>query len=365
MKRRLIYLGVILLVAISCTKNEDVPAIDKREIQVEVVGMQSQQTRALLLNYPSHIENEGEFALNAHLKDGNNYFTNAWVYYYTPDNEVAQWRFRDVENQSNLINFYWPDDSNVNFVAYMPRNINTSNCACNVENISYDNTYGVTFDATLPHIINDITEENHKTENNKREFVYAARLNQSKDGGDVKLRFVHPFAAIKFSLVQSHRNLTINAIEFNGIKMAGKFSSKQDTYAPLENNNTGQEYLTYNNWNTVSNTNKFTINLNKTIPNDISYGQQIGGPYLIMPQSLDGVTISIKYTWEDGGVTEVKTSSPKSIKLENVPVWNPGNIYTYYLDLGNNKEEILLKVVKVEPWTNGEDDNYENNYDVK
>ena len=38
--------------------------------------------------------------------------------------------------------------------------------------------------------------------------------------------------------------------------------------------------------------------------------------------------------------------------------------YTYMLNLGDNKEEILFKAM-IEPWEKGEDEEYENQYEVK
>lgn len=363
MKNRLLFIMFALLGVgiISCTKSEDTSAMQKKEIQVEIADMQSLHTRALLFNDLEDIKEQGEFALNAYLtKNGGEYFTNAWVYYFIPDDGAARWRFRDVVNQDNLVNFYWPNDSNVNFVAYMPRVLGKS--ACDVDNISYSANSGVCFSAELPTTIDDTTPEKRKEENAKQEFVYATRLNQGRDGGAVQLRFVHPFAAIKFRLQQSHRDLTINSITLHGLKHSGTFSSTDDTYAKYDNvTNLGQDYLTSENWNvTSSNEDKLVINLNKRVPDDVNYQSQIGGPYIVIPQGLSNVKLSVNYTWNDKTVE----SDEFNISTSAIGTWQPGKIYTYILDLGDNKEEILFKVV-VEKWDKGEDDGYENNYEVK
>lgn len=356
MRAKAIYIVAAMLAMVSCTKNDDLPTVAKREIQVEVVNMQAPKTRVLQLNDADEIIQQGNFALSSYLKnDGTAYFENAWVYYFIPENASGLWRFRDTQHQNNLINFYWPNDDNINFVAYIPREAAEANGSCVVNNIKYDKTRSsVIFDATLPTTITDKTAADREAENTKLEFVYAARLNQGKDGGDVKLRFVHPFAAIRFGLTQSHRDLTIHWIKFTNIAMSGTFSCGEDTYAKGDT----QDYLSASNW-TPKNEAEFEIVLEKNVPNDINYDQLIGGPYLVMPQALEKVNIVISYTWDNQNYVN-------TIQLTNslVSVWNPGKIYTYNFDLGDNKSEMLFEVT-VEPWAKGEDDGYENSYDVE
>ena len=365
MRVKLLYFGFLLMALVSCVDREDVSTI-QQSIEVDVDDIQSATTRALLLNSKEDIITQGEFALNTYLASGGEYFSNVWVYYFKPDDGEARWRFRDQVNPNNLINFYWPNDNKLNFLAYMPRELsNLSESACSVTNLTYSSANGVEFTATMPAVIEDKTESERTLENSKSEFVYATRLDQGKYDGTVKLRFVHPFAAIKFRLQQSHRDLIINNISLHNVNNSGIFSSKDDTYAMYNNGaNPGQDYITIDNWNLTGDGADFTINLSKSVPYDVNYQSQIGGPYVVIPQQLKGgtkdVTLSVNYTWNDQTVT----SSNISISTESVPAWLPGKIYTYILDLGDNKEEILFRVV-VEEWQKGEDDGYENDYEVK
>lgn len=322
--------------------------------------MPSTQTRAHVFNDKADVVAEGEFALSAYFKDNNaEYFTDAWVYYFVSDDGLARWRFRDVVNQDYLIDLYWPDGV-VDFMAYVPRKL--EECAATISNLSYDSTAGkgISFDATTNAVINDRTEQEREQENAKSEFMFATHLNQSKStGGTVRLRFVHPFAAVKFRLHQSHRDLVINSITLHGLDRSGSFKCDASTYEPYKAGNNGQDYITYSNW-TTNNSGELTVNLSKSVPGDINYQSQIGGPYMVIPQSLDDIKLSVNYSWN----SETKQSAQFSISTAHVPNWQPGKIYTYTLDLGDNKEEILFKVV-VEEWTNGEEDGFENNYDVQ
>ena len=346
----------------ACSKSEHMPTTQTQSIQLEVVGPSSAETRVNTMDSVDDIVSQGEFALNAYLTPLNaEYFKDAWVYYFVTDDGAARWRFRDVVNQDYLIDFYWPE-GNVDFMAHVPRLV--SKCAADISNIEFDPaTKQMSFDAVAQSVINDRTTAEREAENAKQEFMFATNFNQNQNGGAVKLRFVHPFAAIKFRLHQSHRALVINSITIHGLDKSGSFSTTDDTYSIYVGGNQGQDYITYNNW-TTSNNGSLTINLNKHVPEDVNYQSQIGGPYMVIPQQLKAggkeIKLSVNYSWN----SETKESAQFSISTDHVPAWQPGNIYTYTLDLGDNKEEILFKVM-VEEWSKGEDDGFENNYDVE
>ncbi|MBR6831496.1 MAG: fimbrillin family protein [Tidjanibacter sp.] len=365
MKKTLTYCLVALLCMVSsCSKNEEGISTSLEQIHLEVADMSSIQTRTQLFDNYDDLISQGNFTLDAYLKNnGNNFIDNAWVYYFLPDDAVVgEWRFRDVVNQGNLINFYWPNYTNLDFVAYLPRELSKTACE-SVSDISYTATNGVNFTATMPAVINDRTEEERIAENAKQELVYACRLDQGKEAGSVKLRFVHPFATIRFRLHQSHRDLQINSITLYNVNISGEFSSGQDTFEPYLSNNLGQDYLTYSNW-IGTESGSIKINLDKVVPDDINYQSQIGGPYLVIPQILNDsnrtINLSVNYTWNG----ETVESAQYPIATASVPAWQPGKKYTYTLDLGDNKEEILFKII-VEEWEKGEEDGYENNYEVQ
>lgn len=354
----------------SCSNGEDIFEDIKQVIKVDVVDVQYQETRAQLFNNQDDVQSEGKegkgdgFGLSAYLtKDGSKYFEHQHLFYFFDEGTGRySWQFKDEIHSGNLTEFYWPNDSDVNFVAYMPRVINPSTCAANITGITYANR-GVSFSATMPDATDDSTPENMEAESNRKEFVYACRnnLNYTSHEGAVKLRFVHPFAMIRFRLFQSHRDLTIHSITLHDIKKQGNFFSGIDTFAPgTEYDGTKQEYLTYNNWITASEKEDYTITIEKTVPTDVNYTAQIGGPYMVIPQALDNVTMSLNYTWNG----ETKDTKEIAISLSNVTIWQPGKIYTYLLNLGDNKEEVLFKV-DVEDWKKGENEGYENSYDVK
>lgn len=357
MNIRAIYIGLLLLGIVSCAKEavNDGCAISDKPIEIEVTDP-STSTRVDTLNSYDDILAEDGFTLDAYLDSNDRpYFSDSWVYFFN-----GNWRFRDVVNTGNLIDFYWPNDDNVNFIAFIPRD--DTNSPVKRQNIRYSAREGMVFNCALPSVINDRTDAEREMENLKSEFVYASCLDKGKDDGSVKLHFVHPFAVVNFRLYQSHRDLTLHSITISCLSNSGTYRNTNDTYETYPN---GQDALTYAHWSSASSNDSVTINLEKSVPEDINYTSHIGGPYLVIPQVLsDGakdVKLSVNYSWDTNiGVN----STPKSISTVSVPAWQPGKRYTYFLDLGDNKEEIIFKVL-VEAWEKGEDDDYENNYDVK
>lgn len=356
--RTLIY-TLLLTVVVACSE-EQLPGNEGiSPIRLSVVSSGAMSSRAHLYEGTSDIVAEKQFALDAFLIDGNNtrYLENTWVYYFDA------WRFRDKTYQGKLLDYYWPNDHRVNFLAYMPYDLDKT--FITGSGISFTDEAGVRIDCSLPgtsgnkRVVNDTNETERAAENGIHEFVYALRKNcwkGEKDKDPVNLHFVHPFAAIRFRLSQSHRDLTIHSITLNGVYNKGTYTNEDDTYDNYLSNQSG---LTYEKWQT-GDAGSLTLNYEKKVPHDINYYSLIGGPYLVIPQALDNVTLSVNYSWNT--TSKGNTAAVKLATIE-IPVWYPGMIYTYTLDLGDNKEEILFKAT-VEPWTKGEDEGYEHEYEV-
>lgn len=351
MKKELIYYLFVLLCIFSCSDDEKIGTVSDEVIRIELSDA-AITTRAMQFNTYDDIIAEGSFSLDAVLAGNNrSYIHDSWVYFFN-----GNWRFRDVVNQGNLIDFYWPNDNDVNFVAFIPRC--DANTVVKREDISFNETDGVTFSCELPAVINDRTDAETVAEHSRREFAYACRRDQNKEGGKVRLHFVHPFAVINFHLFQSHRDLTIHSITLKGLSNSGTYKNTSDTYETyLEN----QSSLTYSHWLETGNNDTFTVNIEKSIPEELNYDSHIGGPYLVIPQILDDVKLTLNYSWD---TVDHGNTAEFAISTESVPAWQPGKSYTYLIDLGDNKEEIIFKVL-VEEWDKGEDDDYENSFEVK
>lgn len=346
MKKKTIYIIGVLLVCISCTNLQEISLSDEK-IQVTVSNALQSDSRTTLFDNATAIVQEENFALSAFI--GNTpYIKGAWVNYFNGD-----WRFR---KGGDLLDYYWPnnDNSALDFIAYVPYDL--SKFSGNITNIK--NADGkMNFTCSLPATIDVSDKTKLDAENKKCEFIYAYRKGQSKSDTPVNLCFVHPFACVKFKLKQGHRNLIINHITLTGIKLSGTYANEVDTQTYKE----GQSGLTYEKWETSTSSNDLILSIGKDVPNGVNYGGIIGIPFMVIPQTLENMKLKVNYSWSD---TNNLYTAEFPLSTNDVNAWNPGKIYTYTLDLGDNKEEILFNV-QVEEWQKGEDEDYENGYEVK
>jgi hypothetical protein len=248
------------------------------------------------------------------------------------------WRFFDASS-NKFYNHYWPNES-MDFFAYMPWD------GSGKQNMITVGTHTPSRDQiSLLNITCNIPQPENLEDTKGQEAIIAYTPDKHKEL--VNLHFVHPFAVVSFELKQAHRNLTINWIRFNDVYLTGTTTLNATT-----DNNTSIS------WSPTGNKNTFTIPVNKKIPDDINFGAKIGGPYLVMPQSLTSATITINYHWDnqkntddtvDGDEDTGINNNTYQIKRSLTGVWLAGNKYNYILNLGDNQEEILFKV-EVEPW---------------
>ncbi|MBR5298341.1 MAG: fimbrillin family protein, partial [Parabacteroides sp.] len=255
----------------------------------------------------------------------------------------GSWRFFDEPN-NNFIQYYWPHSGTLDFFAYMPYKDSPRNKNISIRSYSPKSS---TLSSKLG-LACSMQEEIDLEDSEGQETIIAFTPNKSKNDGVVNMYFVHPFAAVYFKLKQAHRDLTINWIRFDNVYLKGTTTLTTQTDTDTNINWTPEE---------GEGLKSFKVNVIKIIPDDINFGGEIGGPYLVMPQSFRNgdVTITISYTWDDGiddnGVNDGVNPEvfTRSITTSSVTGWTAGNKYTYILDLGDNKEEILFKV-EVEPW---------------
>ena len=94
-------------------------------------------------------------------------------------------------------------------------------------------------------------------------------------------------------------------------------------------------------WSSLDTEANLSINVGKNVPGQLNFNALIGGPYLVIPQTLSGddnLTISRIYN-------EVSSTPTATIS----GTWEPGKSYSYYLDLGED-ENVILVSVTIEEW---------------
>ena len=343
------FLFFVLLFVFSGCGGQDEPAIEKedgvqlsdKEITIDADGWKPlTESRATIfenendfLNDDPEAKGGGNFTMHAYLKEtGATFIGGARAWYFN-----NEWRFYDERN-NRFPAYYWPQNNSVDFFAYMPWSGSQRRKYITVGN--YTQGTGLTINCTMQKTttLEDVDGQ---------ETIIAYTANKSKAHKSVNMHFVHPFASVSFELKQAHRNLTIEWIRFNNVYLTGYTTLKETT-----------DNSTQISWTPTGNTNTFTIDVNKIIPGDINFGAKIGGPYLVMPQSFSGATITIKYHWDnqkdkDDTITGDEDGNPNNdyyqITRSLSGNWLVGNKYNYVLNLGDNQEEILFKV-EVEPW---------------
>jgi hypothetical protein len=169
-----------------------------------------------------------------------------------------------------------------------------------------------------------------------KEFMYAYTPDRTAPQGTVPLAFQHPFAGVIFEVKQSQRNLTVNTITISGINYKGTFTPAGDDSG----------------WNNTADKSDLVLTVGKIIPGDVNFGGELCGPYIVLPQANSGdpKELGIECHWKGYDTTsDDLAKDTKVLKGKITNDWEPGHIYTYTLDLGNSREEILFQV-KVTPW---------------
>lgn len=268
-----------------------------------------------------------------------NHFTAPTTVMWHDDTQQEKtWRFY---NLTDLVQRYWPQTYNLDFLAYMPLERASTSTADRVVIKSDQNIDPATY-MTGP-VYSDV--EGNKgpvftctglpltaeAQAKVKEFIYAWKPNQSyatqtNSGGKVELDFVHPFSAVSIKIDGAHAGTVIHSVGFKSISNDGTFNAATNQWIP------------------GTQSNNLIISAEHHIPNDIQIGH-VYGPYLVVPQNHgSAVKITINYTWRNIVEKEVDVALNSS--------WVSGKKYTYSVILGDMSEDVKV-VVSVDPWVAG------------
>ena len=261
--------------------------------------------------------------------------------------ERDTWQFfRGSDLMGEYYTMYWPKNDALNFFAYMPYDYTAYNTDdYKITDVGYTVADGASFHCQLPTTYSD--------DEAVQEFVYAHIPDQT--GGIVPVKFVHPFAVVYFQLELGSYRLDIKNIKFGNTALEGTFSSSADT------NN--EALTTASHWTADGQSRKeITFDINKKIPNDNSFDTPFAGPFLVMPQAIGDIRMSIT-SERIGDIPSGDIDSnpdgdnnPTTYNITNIPVtatgvtsWEPGKRYIYNMKIGDGDKEIRLDVL-VESW---------------
>ena len=336
MRRYLIlYSTIICTLLVACTNDDgrDVILSSENEVVFDISQMEHiADTRGHLYDMDSALFKEeyggGNFWVNAYPDETSVQYINSRVWW------SGKYWFLRKGNQT--YNCYWPKNNKLNFFAYMPWE--QQNSAVTIGGYTYSS--GGQFSCNLP-LDNTSAGMNQESVS---EFMYALAKDCTKDEGNVQLKFVHPMSAIYFKLKQSHRNVKIHSLGFENIYNQGVYSNGKETTAA-----DFKDDFNYSLWTPKGDKKTMAISVEKVVPEDINFNAEIGGPFVMMPQSFAGKNFYITYTYN--GETKTGRVSLDEIHGTSIPNngWQPGKKYVYSIDLGDSNVEIHLRV-SIEEW---------------
>lgn len=325
--KQLSYALAALVALQLCGCSEKVPPVDDGDCAIVLApAVDDAQTRASLYGDEDDLR-AGLIHVHAYDSGTPRASFDSDAKYSTEDIDPSRhrWLFHDGNTYEE---YYWPLDQSLDFFAYAPvsNEYVTVNSSVNPPE----------FTATLP-----LQNTGTVSQDNIREFAYAYANDRDRTGGAVPLAFHHPFAAIVFKIAMSQRDLTVKNIAVKGIDYAGTCS-----FDPQESENPV--------WNTVEHPDgDMELAVGKIIPGDVNFGGELCGPYLVLPQKNSGADakdLDIECHWKGYDAdSDDMAADTKVLKGRIENDWEPAKIYTYTLDLGNSREEILFKV-SVTPW---------------
>lgn len=345
MLKNLIYISTFLLLAALVTASCGKQEVQSQSDNLICLSVVVPQTKATVFDTDASLTNPavggGSFAISSFVagtgpNSGKLYMDNVGVSYFSA---AKDWRFTDANGI--YVNYYWPVDEKLDFFAYFPKDPSLTA----VHDVNYTFSGGPSFEFTLPlHSYDKTAAYNQDLVGNQtpnqeelHEFLYAYvkdqdinTQNSDPQNPGVKLSFAHPFASVRFDLGTAYR-MTLHDIIIEAIKYKGKYDCENDSWS----------------LNTESSIGDLLIDVEKGIPVPINFNGPIGGPYLVCPQDLSGVKLTVKYTRLDGQAEQL--TKTVDLATASVGTWEAGKLYTYTISLGNTEEEILFKV-KVEDW---------------
>ena len=307
------------LSAVSCHREDPVREADaiRFHISDDWQPMSGSVTKATLFDEGA-LSTGSTFMVDAFVAGTATKYINSELASY--QTESTDWRFG--------ADYYWPMSDALDFLAWMPADRTDTHVGVPTRTGSA----GPSFTCSgLP-----MTSAGQA---GLREFVYAWKTGQSKadpGGSGVTLAFKHPFSIITIQVKQAHPYLTLNSIAFSNLYNSGTFS-----------------YDTSPQWTPTGTASSFVATVGKTWPAmyDFTDPDPVGGPYLILPQTFAGgsqtVLMNVSWPgWTDNPTRTLEATIP-------VPEWEPGRVYNYMLDLGDNDDIRFL--VSVESWSADED----------
>ncbi len=296
--RKIYPLFIILMVLNACKEDTE---LDQGRVSSDIIKIKAYNDGMITRGTPinsvsdSNFDNIYVYAYKAANFDpdvaSESYFTNGYDTASKNSSTPSEWNFPQT--------YYWPNDGyNLTFLSYFAYPATENGVSINNGGL-----YPV-IEYTVPGVAA-----------NQPDLMIATSMeNQAKQ--EVALNFNHALACVGFQMSAAPGNETgLNELDY--IYVTGVYGSGD---IPLLCN--GEI-----NWNlTGDTTEKYYVGLSEeNIPDELTNITAVDGYLMMLPQSLDGATIVIKFK----GLDDVKT-----VELASGSEWKAGTIYIYNLAEG-------------------------------
>lgn len=205
---------------------------------------------------------------------------------------------------------YWPEDQTLHFYAYAPYSLNDEPPFPG--GITIDNQHNISFTYTVP-------TNNGEDAVAQPDIMFAdttCSRATTNERGNVPLQFRHALAGVKF-VANDIAGCTINSITLKGLYGAGDcvYDCEKDEFTWKQIEDKDKSF-----------TQTFDVELNgqQTGEQDIT-DKKPETTFMMIPQQLEGATVEVELTTNDGKRREVEGK----LASGNLTEWEAGKIYTY------------------------------------
>lgn len=259
--------------------------------------------------------------------DGTSFIPSQQIEFKKFENPKYIWRTKDHD-------YLWPDDGTqtVDFWAWAPHSATVAaGCVTPKATMSAS---AMSFDYTVP------VSSEHATDAEVQNDILVAQqtIGRAACGGKAPLEFQHALSAIRFEVGKT------NACTIKSVALGNLYGSGTCTATAVDGS---VPAITWN-CTGISKTASYSQTFGDVVPEyliDDDHTVTIGTEaktFFVIPQNLDGVTVTVVYQLE-GTSVDITVSAP--LKTSALQEWLPGYTYTYVLGIINGLDIEIDDVV--------------------
>ena len=338
MKKLLIMAAVAATFASCSTDNEDFVTQNEPQKIVFDAPVMNMGTRAAIADatYP---ETES-FKVFANRHKGT--YSGSWANNFMDGVDVSKVSTQWAPAQD----YYWPKNGDmITFAAYSPADLNaTTDC----ESVAYE----ITGLKVVGYKLNaDLAQQ--------KDLMFAPRVmdkTKANSSNGVDIKFNHALSLINFTVKSENTGITITDIIVKNAKDKGTFNEDITDGAEYKIDEPGATVKPA--WSDqafqTGSSSIFNVFKGRQSVTNNDPAATVKGNLLMIPQNVNGSTITIKWEYTNGGSNVVLDEVTKSFSELSISAWEIGKKYTYNITI--NLDKIYFNP-SVDNWVDGGTDN--------